>query len=45
MAANGGNILPVIAAKSGKFIAAFCRNLPRAVRPHFCLPNSEGDGV
>jgi hypothetical protein len=45
MAASGGNISPIIAANSGKFIAAFCRNLPRAVRPEFFLPVSEGDGV
>jgi len=45
MAASGGKMSSVIAANSGKFIAAFCRNLPRAVVPHFCLPNLEGDGV
>jgi hypothetical protein len=45
MAASDGKSSPVIAANNGKFIAAFCRNLPRAVRPEFFLPVSEGDGV
>jgi hypothetical protein len=45
MAASGGKMSSVIAANSGKFVAAFCRNLPRADGPDFCLPNSEGDGV
>jgi hypothetical protein len=45
MAASGGNISAVIAANSGKFIAAFCRNLLRVFRPRFFLPDLEGDGV
>jgi hypothetical protein len=43
MAASSGNISPVSAANSGKFIAAFCRYLPRAVRPLF-LPSEPGRG-
>jgi hypothetical protein len=38
-------ISPVIAANSGKFIVAFCRNLLRAFRLHFLLTISLGDGV
>jgi hypothetical protein len=45
MAAKSGTFPRTIAANGGKFIAAICRNLPRAVRPGFFLPVSEGDGV
>jgi hypothetical protein len=43
--ASGGKISPVIAANSGKFIAAFCRNLPRVFIPRFFPTKLLGDGV
>jgi hypothetical protein len=38
-------ISPVIAANSGKFIAVFCRNLPRVFMPRFFPTKLLGDGV
>jgi hypothetical protein len=43
--ASDGKISPVIAPNSGKFIAAFCRHLPRVFTPRFFPTKLLGDGV